>query len=183
VLEAPESGPFIASIEFLTPFALVVMQSSQHANYSAQQAALDHHRDAEIVAINIEIQFTTAYGAYTVRPVSSRSDSPKGFVPRSPAFWKDFDVRVFAGDTGRADDRDRDDGGGAESGSLPEVTPSEFTGQPTYRCDNDGGCTLNGAILHLELPAAAFESGFATVEVTPPEGTGVSVGFDLSSLR
>src|ERR1035438_794978 len=42
-LDAPETGPHIASVTFFTPFALVVQSSSQHATgYSAQQAALDH---------------------------------------------------------------------------------------------------------------------------------------------
>src|SRR5262249_45519368 len=42
-LDAPRSGPHIASMTFFTPFALVAQLSSQHAaGYSAQQAQLDH---------------------------------------------------------------------------------------------------------------------------------------------
>src|SRR5204863_4007174 len=42
-LEAPKTGPHVASVTFFTPFPLLVQQSSQHTSgYSAQQAALDH---------------------------------------------------------------------------------------------------------------------------------------------
>jgi len=34
--DAPDSGPQIYSVTFLTPYALVVQQSSQRLNYSAQ---------------------------------------------------------------------------------------------------------------------------------------------------
>src|SRR4029077_20183905 len=49
-LPPPKSGPHIASVTFLTPFALLVQQSSQHTSgYSAQQAALDHRDQPEFV--------------------------------------------------------------------------------------------------------------------------------------
>ncbi len=43
LLPPPKTGPDISSVTFLTPFALLVQQSSEHTSgYSAQQAALDH---------------------------------------------------------------------------------------------------------------------------------------------
>lgn len=45
-LPPPESGPYISSIMFLTPFIRAArLSSSRTGNYSAQQAALDHHNE------------------------------------------------------------------------------------------------------------------------------------------
>ena len=42
-LREPDRGPFVSSVEFLTPFALLVLQSRDHSTgYSAQQAAEEH---------------------------------------------------------------------------------------------------------------------------------------------
>src|SRR6267378_5932947 len=98
-LEAPKTGPDIASVTVFTPFALLVQQSSQHTSgYSAQQAALDHRDQPEFVRILVQIQLTNSYAAYIVRPTGSRSGSPNGFVPRPYDFWKDFDVKVSSDD-------------------------------------------------------------------------------------
>src|SRR3989441_3116714 len=92
-LPPPKTGPHIYSVTFFTPFALLVQESSQHTSgYSAQQAALDHRDQPEFVRIVVQIQLTDSYGAYIIRPTSSRSGSSAGFVPRPYDFWKDFDV-------------------------------------------------------------------------------------------
>src|ERR1700687_954312 len=49
VLRPPDTGPYISSVEFLTPLASVVLLSSQRVNYSAQQAEQEHRRDDELV--------------------------------------------------------------------------------------------------------------------------------------
>jgi hypothetical protein len=82
-------------VTFLTPFALVVQQSSERSNYSAQQAEKDHHPDDEMVAITIQILLTQSYGAWITRPTGSRSGSPTGIQLRNPDFWKDFKYSVF----------------------------------------------------------------------------------------
>ncbi|PYU68475.1 MAG: hypothetical protein DMG49_15905, partial [Acidobacteria bacterium] len=91
LLPPPKSGPDIASVTFFTPFALLVQQSSQRSEYSAQQAALDHRDQPEFVRIVVQIQLTDSYAPYVIRPTGSRSGSPRGFVPRPYDFWKDFD--------------------------------------------------------------------------------------------
>jgi hypothetical protein len=162
-LEAPKTGPHIASITVFTPFALLVQQSSQHPNgYSAQQAALDHRDQGEFVRIIVQIQFTDSYSAYIVRPTGSRSGSPKGFAPRPYDFWKDFDVRVSSKDQ--------------------KLEPFSSSGQPLLLCD-EGGCTLTGATLQFDFSAEDFASGSATIDVDPPEGDPLSVDFDLDHLR
>jgi hypothetical protein len=162
-LDQPDTGPYISSVTFLTPFALLVQQSSQRVNYSAQQAAKEHNRDDEMVAINIQILLTQSYPAAIPTPTGSRSGSAVGFQIRPSDFWKDFKVRVFDGEK-----------------KLPTDDP---TGDPIYNCVGDGGCDLFGADLHLTLAAKRFTSGTATIEVTPPEGDPVVVDFDLDSLR
>ena len=164
LLPPPDSGPHISSVTFLTPFALLVQQSSQRINYSAQQAQKEHHGDQEIVAITIEILLTQSYGALIPRRTDSRSGSPIGFQFRNPDFWKDFKYRVFDGDD--------------------ELKPDSLTGDPNYSCaGNQGACDLYGATIHIELPAAAFTSGTATIEVDPKVSEPTSVEFDLTSFR
>jgi hypothetical protein len=162
-LPVPDSGPQIASVEFRTPFANLILVSSQRTNYSAQQAALDHRAHIDYVAITIQVQLTKSYSAFVAAPTSTRSDSPIGYTPRSPDFWKDIDIQVVMDDK--------------------TLEPTDFTGEPNYRCGDEGGCVLTGATLHLEIPAKLFTSESATVQIAPPEGPDVSVEFDLTSLR
>jgi hypothetical protein len=163
-LPLPKSGPYISSITFLTPFALLVQESSLHTSgYSAQQAALDHRDQGESVKIIVQISLTDSYGPLIPRPTGSRSGSPTGFVLRPYDFWKDFDVQVFS-----------------EGGKLKHFTSS---GEPNYSCSDEGGCILIGATLQFEFLAESFASDSATIQVDPPEGDPVSVDFSLNSLR
>jgi hypothetical protein len=162
-LPPPKTGPEITSVTFFTPFALLVQQSSQRSEYSAQQAALDHRDQAEFVRIVVQIQLTVSYGPYIVRPTGSRSGSPKGFVPRPYDFWKDFDVQVSSEDQ--------------------KLRHFSSYGQPNFSCSEEGGCTLTGATLQFDFSAEDFASGSASIEVNPPEGDPVAIDFDLAHLR
>jgi len=162
-LPPPKSGPHLSSITFLTPFAQLVRFSDAYpGDYNAQQAALDHRAQEEIVEISVEIRLTPSYGAVLVVPTGSRSGSPQGYRLRTRDFWKDVQARVFEGDQ--------------------ELIPGRHAGEPNYFC-SEGGCSLIGATLHLEFPASAFTSDTVTVQVSPPEGPQVSVDFDLTALR
>lgn len=163
-LPAPTTGPHIYAVTFLTPFALLVQHSSRQSNYSAQQAERDHHTDQEVVVIRIEIYLTSSYGAVIPESTGSRSGSPLGYRLRPFDFWRTFKFRIFDGDE--------------------EIITDDLRGEPTYLCAaKGGGCRLTGAIVRLELPATAFTSDTATIDVIPPEGDPVSVDFDLTSLR
>jgi hypothetical protein len=162
-LQAPETGPFISSIEFLTPFARLVQISSQRANYSAQQAEQEHRAENEVVAITVQIQLTASYPAVLAQPTGSRSASPIGYWLRPVDFWKDFRVQAWVNEK--------------------SIEHTAFTGDPTYTCGDEGGCVLTGATVHVEFPAKFFNSDSTTVQVTPPEGAEVSVAFDLTALR
>jgi len=163
-LPMPKTGPDIASISFLTPFALLVQESSQRTmNYSAQQAEQDHRNQDEIVRIVIQIQLTETYPALIPTPTGSRSGSPIGFAKRPGDFWKDFEIQVVDKDT--------------------TLVPLSSSGDPFYSCDGYGGCVISGANLQFEFSAKAFKSDSPTVQVTPPEGDPISVDFDLTRLR
>ncbi|HLZ91462.1 MAG TPA: hypothetical protein VKQ28_07085 [Candidatus Acidoferrum sp.] len=162
-LAVPKTGPYIASVELLTPFALEVSLSSQQTmGYSAQQAEAAHRGKEELVAINIEVLLTDSYGPLVARPTSERSGSPIGYEFRSPDFWRDIEVQVTVGDD--------------------TVKPSHSGGEPNYMC-SDGGCQLTGATIRLEFPASAFDSDSATVRVSPPQGPEVWVDFNLTAVR
>ena len=157
VLTPPKTGPYISSIAFLTPFIQFVEYSSRQFNYSAQQAEKDHNPDEEFVRIEVEIWLTPSYGAHT-----SESSTPLGYVSRSCDFWREFKYRILDGEE--------------------EIATEDVAGQARYFCSKTG-CSLVGATIRLQFPAAAFTSASATIEVTPPEGDAVSAAFDLSTLR
>ena len=161
-LREPDRGPFVSSVEFLTPFALLVLQSKDHSTgYSAQQAAEEHRGVEENVVVNIEVLFTESYGALIQQPISDRSGAPTGFAFRSSDFWRDIDVQVIVKDK--------------------VIKPTRFTGEPLYFCAR--GCALMGATMRLEIPARFVDSDLATMHVVPPEGPEVWVDFDLTGLR
>jgi hypothetical protein len=161
-LREPDRGPFVSSVEFLTPFALAVLQSKDRSTgYSAQQAAEEHRGVEENVVVNIEVLFTESYGALIQQPISDRSGAPTGFAFRSSDFWRDIDVQVIVKDK--------------------VIKPTRFTGEPLYFCAR--GCALMGATMRLEIPARFVDSDLATMHVVPPEGPEVWVDFDLTGLR
>lgn len=164
-LPAPEAGPQIASVTFLTPFALIVQNMMQRSSgYSAQQAEQDHRNQTETVEIIIQIQLTASYGAFIARPVKSGASTTTGFQLRPFDFWKDIRVQVFNKDK--------------------PVKALSFSGEPTVSCgDSNGSCDLSGATLRYEFSAEAFPSDTAVIRVVPPEGDPVTVEFDLTSLR
>jgi hypothetical protein len=157
-LPPPKTGPHIASVTFLTPFAQLAKLSDRIGSYSAQQARLDHLGQDEFVKITVEIYLTASYGTLIPNPGGSPA-----LVPRPHDFWKDFQVQVF-------------------SGNQP-LTPSRSRGNPRSSCGRRGPCTLTGATLEFEFSADAFTSDSATIEVLPPTGELVSVPFDLIRLR
>lgn len=161
-LRQPDSGPYVSTVEFLTPFALAVLHSKDRSTgYSAQQAEEEHRGVEESVVVNIEVLLTESYGALIQRPISERAGTPTGFTFRPSDFWRDIDVKVIVKDK--------------------VIKPSHFTGEPLYFCAR--GCALIGATLRLELPARFIDSDSASVEVTPPEGPEVWADFDLTGLR
>jgi len=164
LFDPPDSGPQIASVAFYTPYAQVVQTSNERSfSYSAQQAEQEHRHRDESVTIEIQILLTPSYPALIPQLTGPRSDSPIGFVQRPSDFWKDFRVDVFNEDK--------------------PLVPLDFSGQPTFSCDTNGGCVLSGATLRLTFRAEAFTSDAAIIQINPPEGELFSTEFDLGSFR
>jgi hypothetical protein len=163
---APQNGPYISSVMFVTPFVSAALLSSGYVgNYSAQQAELDHRQSGkEIVEITVEIQLTESYGQFvTPARANSRSSSTSVLIPRPPDFWRDFRVQIFNGDQA--------------------LSNSVYHGSPNYSCGDYGSCVLTGATLTFEFPADAFSDDSANVRVDPPEGETVTANFDVTRLR
>lgn len=61
-LPVPDSGPQVAEIELLTPYAQVVEVSREHPmGYSAQQAAADYKKRGDSIQVRVKILFTPTY--------------------------------------------------------------------------------------------------------------------------
>jgi hypothetical protein len=162
-LQPPKTGPYVESVSFFTPYILTALNSSQQVSiYSAQQAQLDHLKTPEVVRVTVQIFLTESYGAYNATVTGDDSHSSKGVFVRPSDFWRDFRLRIFQKDE--------------------MVIPTSADGHPLFQC-SDGGCTLVGATLTFEYPAAAFTDTSATIQIDPPEGDPVVVDFDLSSFR
>jgi hypothetical protein len=163
---APKNGPFISSVIFITPFVSAArLSSNQVANYSAQQAELDHREAGkEIVKITIEIQLTECYGQFIAAArANSRPGSASTLIPRPDDFWRDFQVQIFNGEQ--------------------TLSNGVYHGRPNYSCGEYGPCILTGATLTFEFPADAFSADSASISVDPPEGAPVTADFDLGRLR
>jgi len=162
-LQPPKTGPYIQSVAFLTPYILTAIYSSEQVSiYSAQQAQVDHRKNAEVVRVTVQIFLTDSYGPLIAHPTGSDPHSLKGFSERPADFWRDFRIRTFQKDQ--------------------LVIPTSAKGDPAYRCD-DTSCILSGATLTFEYPAEAFTDTSATIQIDPPEGDPVVVDFDLTSFR
>ena len=162
-LPAPQYGPYVSTVRFLTPYAQVVsLSGNKSAGYSAQQAERDHHPDAETVTVSVDIYLTDSYGPFLAAPSNSRSGSPAGLTPRSSDFWRDFDVSV--------------------SSDSRTLSQQDTSGQPIYNC-SESGCSLVGATVTLTFAACKFPPDSVTLHVVPPEGDEVNVDFDLTSVR
>jgi len=162
-LAPPKTGPYISSVSFLTPYALLTQLSDRHAyGYSAQQAELNHRSLVETVKIVIEIQLTNTYSNVMRNPAAPTTGTPTDYLLRPSDFWGDFRIQIFNGDN--------------------PLAPFRYSGHPAYFC-GDCGCTLVGATIQLEFLAESFTSGFARVSIDPPEGDPVTSDFELASLR
>jgi hypothetical protein len=61
-LPVPDSGPQVAEIELLTPYAQVVQVSHEHPmGYSAQQAAADYKKRGDSIQVRVKVLFTPTY--------------------------------------------------------------------------------------------------------------------------
>ena len=163
-LSPPKSGPFVSSVALYTPYSQLVSDISQRiGNYSAQQALIDHRGRKETVLCIIQIQLTETYPAFIPDPARSSSASPINFIPRPYDFWSDFQFHFLEGED--------------------ELRPLTTSGRPNYSCGRHGDCILTGATVQLEFLASEFPTNEVQVEIDPPEGDQLTLGFELASVR
>jgi hypothetical protein len=171
-LRAPKTGPYISSVVFFTPYALMAQLSSQRPyGYSAQQAEIEHRHMVETVQVTVEIQLTDTYPAFIPNPSGQTTGTPWDYTARPSNFWQVFQIQVIS--------------------DKKTLVPFKYSGEPNYICgDSDVQalapgefCTLVGATVQMEFLADAFAPGDATIQIDPPEGDQVVVDFDLSSFR
>lgn len=164
-LPAPKTGPYVTSIQFLTPFAQLVREyATRVGDYSAQQAQLDHRGKEENVIVIVKIALTATYSSILSPSEMTAAGLGENQNLRPSTFWKDFKYQAF-------DDEARRD-------------PANISGKGDFICGKWGGnCVLTGATITMELAAPAFSSQLATVEVTSPDGQVVHADFDLASIR
>jgi hypothetical protein len=95
-LSPPNSGPYVSSVIFLTPFALMAeLSNQQRFGYTAQQAEIDHQQMTETVKVIIEIQLTPTYGSTMPNPTGRTTGTPWDTLHRSPDFWREFGIKVM----------------------------------------------------------------------------------------
>ena len=163
-LPAPEAGPWISTVELLTPFAETVELSRQRSfGYSAQSAAKDYQGRGNFIRVTVSVEFTASYGPLIEEEIKQRAGSTKGFAFRSPDFWKDFTYRFFDGDTA--------------------IDSLEMQGHPTFRSVGNNS-VMTGATISLVYDAEKISSpADAAVVVDTPDGQQAVATFDLSRLR
>jgi hypothetical protein len=163
-LTVPESGPWISTVEFFTPFAEAVELSRQRSfGYSAQDATQDYRKNGDRLRVTITIEFTNSYGELSQVKTSQRSGSPSGFSVRPSSFWKDFTYRLFDGDD--------------------LVEPLEMRGSPTFRTVGDSTMMTGAQIILIYDAQKLSSSSDAAVVVDFPDYPQVVAPFDLASLR
>jgi hypothetical protein len=156
-LPVPKTGPQIAEIEVVTPYAYVVKRARQAPlGYTAQQAEKDFLDHPAKFFVRVRINLTPSYPAL----IPERSGGTAVVKSRGPDFWRDFKVRVIQ--EGR------------------EIPPRSVSGSPIYELD---GGQLTGAEIQLKFDAAQIASEAVRITVVPPEGERVETEFDLTKLK
>ena len=86
-LPPPKTGPYIATISILTPFAQVVEHSGSAVNYSAQDAVQQFLDKPSNFRVRVEIYLTTTYSALVTRGREVRV--------RPSDFWRNFKIKAI----------------------------------------------------------------------------------------
>jgi len=87
-LPFPKTGPHIAAISVVTPYAQIVERGGAYKNYSAQDAVQDFAEKRGAIRVRIEIRLTPTYSGL----VPTESGVLRS---RDPDFWKDFKLKLL----------------------------------------------------------------------------------------
>jgi hypothetical protein len=195
---APDKGPYIAEVEFYTPYTQIVEASRRRTgNYSAQQAELDYRNHHDKVYVRVRIDFTDSYGLELYR--SAKADKQlSGSDQPLPDFYRDFRVGLS-----QRSGPEREDHWIEPLRIILQPSFTQFSnhypfipedlGLVSYATANDapanayssvnGWVYPTGWLVWLIYDASDVASDDASVEVITTDGQHVSVPFDLSRLR
>jgi hypothetical protein len=197
-LRAPDKGPYIAEVEFYTPYTQVVEASRRRTgSYSAQQAEVDYRHHHNQLYVRVRIDFTDTYGLELYR--SAKADKQlSGEDQPLPDFYRDF--RVGLSQRSGPDREDRwieplriilQPSYVQNSNHYPFIP--EDLGLFSHAAVNDassyaysaanGYVYPTGWLVWLVYDASDIASDDTSVEVITTDGQHVSVPFDLSRLR
>jgi len=162
----PLTGAAVQSIEFRTPYDLVVQRTlEKQFNYSAQDAQQDFAAHRDLVVVRIDI---------SVAPVAAQVTSPIKGVEVSP--WP-------TAEDDRAAERCLDSWFGFHFKVAQEkaIAPKKLTTVGVTPSETDQ--LTDERAIDLQFDASQFLSGTATVEVTCPDAKIVRAEFDLGKLK
>jgi len=163
-LPLPQSGPHVAEIALLTPYAQVVEISRAHSiGYSAQQAEKDYQGRGDTIRIHVLLNLTPTYSFAMARKSAQDAADRQGLELRPDDFWRDFQFQLHQKDS--------------------TLMPLDVNGEPVYLHDAGGSGGLAGAQVWLEYDAAEVASEMVEMEVVTPDGQHVTAKFDLEKLR
>jgi hypothetical protein len=206
---APDKGPYIAEVEFYTPYTQIVEASRRRTGtYSAQQAELDYRHRHDKLYIRVRIDFTETYGLELYR--SAKADKELSATDQPlPNFYRDF--RVGLSQRSAQSHEDLSSSEQDASNQEHRIEPLRIILQSSYvqnsnhypfipedlglfsYAASDGSSYAysnanryvypTGWLVWLVYDATEVASDDATVEVITTDGQHVSVPFDLTSLR
>jgi hypothetical protein len=159
------SGPHIAEVEILTPFAQIVDESRQNMmnGYTEQQAERDYHQRGDIVEVRVVLMLPAAY------PKQDDNQAPgananKNTALRPENFWQNFQFMV------------------KQHGKT--IPSRSIHNQPIYStATKDAPAVLDGATVLLEYDAKDIGSELTEVDVVTPDAKTISATFDLKKVR
>ncbi len=152
-LPPPKTGPHVAAVSILTPYAQVVEHAGRTINYSAQDAVKDFLGKPAVFRLRVDIHLTATY--------SEQLASEAGTVRfRSPDFWRDFQIKLIQ--------------------NKEEISVQAVQGHSVHGFKGRG---LIGAFVELEFKSEKVDSAPISVQVLTPDGQQVVTTFDLTRLR
>ena len=162
----PLSGAAVQSIEFRTPYDLIVQRTlEKQFNYSAQDAQQDFagHRDLVVVRIVISITPTATQVNSPIKGLDVSGWPTAGddvAAERALDSWYGFHFKIA-----------QEKAIPAKKLTIVDVTPPEADQLTVERA------------IDLQFDAAQFSPGAATIEVTSPDSKVVRAEFDLDKLK
>jgi hypothetical protein len=156
-LPYPNTGAFVESIEFRSPYKQVALRSrANRTNYSAQDAEQDYSRHPEQIVVRVMIFLTFSYHGPAVQ-------APPGTIK----FWTDEDfLKDFQFHVAQAQ----------------AVEPKGITVGPG--CPSPSSCDVfDGREVLLHFDSAQIGPGMVTIKVRTRDGQEVQTEFDLDKLK